>query len=72
MKASPFFGSELGLASSLLFEQRLVLSLELGVDRRTPLRADLSSQFPWTAECISEAPTRLPVNKPAWRGIERF
>jgi len=36
------FGFELALASPLLFEQCFVLSLKLGVDRRTPFWADIS------------------------------
>ena len=63
------FGSELGLTSSLLLEQRLVLGLELGVDERTPLRADLPLQFSRAAEGIPEAPARLPTNIPVRHGI---
>ena len=36
------FGSELAIASPLLFEQCFALSLKLGVDRRTPFGADIS------------------------------
>jgi non-ribosomal peptide synthetase component F len=63
------FGSELGLASSLLLEQRLVLGLELGVDERTPLLADLPLQFARAAESIPEAPARLPTNIPVRHGL---
>ena len=59
------FGSaEIALAGSFLFEQRMILSLKLGVDRCAPLRADFPLQLAWTAECIPEAPARLSKNGP--------
>ena len=62
-----FFG---GLAVSLLFEQCLVLSLKLSVDRCTLLRANFPLQFAWTAEYIPEAPAGLPANAPVRCGSE--
>lgn len=62
--ASLLLGSELALASSLLFKQCLVLSLKLGVDGRTPFGADLPLQLVWAAERVTEAPAGLPMSGP--------
>ena len=63
------FGFKPALVGPLLFEQCLVFSLELGVNQRTPLRADLPLQLVWAAKGIPEAPARLPTNVPVRRGI---
>jgi len=56
--------SELALAGSFLFEQRMILSFKLSVDQHTPLRADFPLQFAWAAECVPEGPAGLPTDIP--------
>jgi len=62
---SLFLGCGLSLASLLLLEQCLVLSLKLGVDRRTPFGTDFPMQLVWATKRIPKAPARLPTNTPA-------
>ena len=60
----------LALTSSLLFQQRFFLSLELGVDRRSPFRANFPVQPVRAAKRISKTSARLSMKMSARFGIE--